>query len=168
MDSPIANQPVLTGSMSDKSSVQTTAESNPKQFNVEEVTNIIKETVEATITDTVYSHTKVPEWNSTIVDNCLKRLKDMNSNFKYVAIQTKMKFSCFSVTCVIMQKNGAGFYAGSSVYWDNSHDGKAVNLRRSNVNHHNINIQFIVGSANYRFENKSLYAIVSVFGLSIN
>jgi hypothetical protein len=22
-----------------------------------------------------------------------------------------------------MQKNGAGFYAGSSVYWDNSHDG---------------------------------------------
>lgn len=28
------------------------------------------------------------------------------------------------VTCVIMQKNGAGFYAGSSVYWDNSHDGK--------------------------------------------
>ncbi|KAI8584274.1 hypothetical protein K450DRAFT_219034 [Umbelopsis ramanniana AG] len=134
MDSPVANTAVLTGSMSDKSSVQTTTESNPKQFNVEEVTNIIKETVEATITDTVYSHTKVPEWNSTIVDNCLKRLKDMNSNFKYV------------VTCVIMQKNGAGFYAGSSVYWDNSHD----------------------GSANYRFENKSLYAIVSVFGLSIN
>jgi hypothetical protein len=26
----------------------------------------------------------------------------------------------------------------------------------------------ITGSANYRFENKSLYAIVSVFGLSIN
>ncbi|CAO3685845.1 unnamed protein product [Umbelopsis vinacea] len=93
----------------------------------------VVETVEATITDTAYSHTKVPEWNSTIVDNCLKRLKDMNKNFKYV------------VTCVIMQKNGAGFYAGSSVYWDNSHD----------------------GSANYRFENKSLYAIVNVFGLSV-
>lgn len=28
------------------------------------------------------------------------------------------------VTCVIMQKKGAGFYAGTSVYWDNENDGK--------------------------------------------
>ncbi|KAG2182218.1 hypothetical protein INT43_007145 [Umbelopsis isabellina] len=130
---------------------------NHKKFNAEEVTSIIKETIEATITDTVYSHTKVPEWNSAIVDTCLKRLKDMNRNFKYVANHTMFKIQNLPaslkylthkhspVTCVIMQKNGAGFYAGSSVYWDNSHD----------------------GSANYRFENKSLYAIVNVFGLGV-
>jgi len=59
----------------------------------------------------------------------------MNSNFKYVGklyilliIHWKLRqlnsFFVHPVTCVIMQKNGAGFYAGSSVYWDNSHDGK--------------------------------------------
>ncbi|KAL0088435.1 dynein light chain Tctex-type 1, partial [Phycomyces blakesleeanus] len=90
-------------------------------------------TMESVLLDVDYAHGKVPSWNSTIIDNCLKKLKDMNKNYKYV------------VTCVIMQKNGAGFYAGSSVYWDNLHD----------------------GNASHRYETKSLYAIVNVFGLSV-
>ena len=51
----------------------------------------------------------------------------------------------FSVTCVIMQKNGAGLHTASSCYWDNSTD----------------------GSCTVRWENKTMYCIVSVFGLAI-
>jgi dynein light chain Tctex-type 1 len=29
-------------------------------------------------------------------------------------------------TCVILQRTGAGFYAGSSVVWDKNNDGKKV------------------------------------------
>lgn len=30
----------------------------------------------------------------------------------------------FLVTCVIMQKNGAGLHTASSCYWDNATDGR--------------------------------------------
>jgi hypothetical protein len=30
----------------------------------------------------------------------------------------------FAVTCIIMQKNGAGLHTASSCFWDNSTDGK--------------------------------------------
>ncbi|KAI9272697.1 flagellar inner arm dynein light chain [Phascolomyces articulosus] len=103
------------------------------KFNSEEVTAIIKEIAESTIQDSEYSHSKVPQWNKTIIESCLKRLKEKNKNYKYV------------VTCVIMQNNGAGFYAGSSVYWDNMND----------------------GSASYRHETRSVYAVINAFGLSI-
>jgi hypothetical protein len=55
------------------------------------------------------------------------------------------KHTLFSVTCVIMQKNGAGLHTASSCYWDNSTD----------------------GSCTVRWENKTMYCIVSVFGLAI-
>ena len=54
-------------------------------------------------------------------------------------------FFFISVTCVIMQKNGAGLHTASSCYWDNSTD----------------------GSCTVRWENKTMYCIVSVFGLAI-
>ena len=60
------------------------------------------------------------------------------TNFPYVNYH-------FSVTCVIMQKNGAGLHTASSCYWDNSTD----------------------GSCTVRWENKTMYCIVSVFGLAI-
>ncbi|KAG0173558.1 Dynein molecular motor protein light chain 1 [Apophysomyces sp. BC1015] len=82
------------------------------KFNTDEVVAIIKETVESVIQDTEYSHGKVAAWHSDIVDTCLKKVKEMSKNYKFV------------VTCAIMQKSGAGFYTGSSVYWDNQQDGK--------------------------------------------
>ena len=48
-------------------------------------------------------------------------------------------------TCVIMQKNGAGLHTSSSCYWDNTTD----------------------GSRTVRWESKSMYCIVTVFGLGI-
>jgi hypothetical protein len=54
-------------------------------------------------------------------------------------------FCVIPVTCTIMQKNGAGLHTASSCFWDNSTD----------------------GSCTVRWENKTMYCIVSVFGLAI-
>ena len=50
-----------------------------------------------------------------------------------------------AVTAVLLQKNGAGLHTATSCYWDNTTD----------------------GSATLRWENKSMYCVVTVFGLSI-
>ena len=52
---------------------------------------------------------------------------------------------CDAVTAELMQKNGAGLHTATSCYWDNTTD----------------------GSATLRWENKSMYCVVTVFGLSI-
>lgn len=51
----------------------------------------------------------------------------------------------YVVTCSIMQKTGAGLHTASSCYWDNATD----------------------GTATVRWDNKTMYCIVTVFGLSI-
>lgn len=62
-------------------------------------------------------------------------------NFNYV----NNIYSLLPVNCTIMQKNGAGLHTASSCYWDNASD----------------------GSCTVRWENKTMYCIVSVFGLAI-
>uniref|UniRef100_A0A8C6RTE8 Dynein light chain Tctex-type 1 n=1 Tax=Nannospalax galili TaxID=1026970 RepID=A0A8C6RTE8_NANGA len=51
----------------------------------------------------------------------------------------------YIVTCVIMEKNGARLHTESSCFWDSSID----------------------GSWTLQWENKTMYCIVSAFGLSI-
>ncbi|CAG5082806.1 Oidioi.mRNA.OKI2018_I69.PAR.g10212.t1.cds [Oikopleura dioica] len=51
----------------------------------------------------------------------------------------------YVATAVIMQKTGAGLQTSSSCYWDSTTD----------------------GSCTVRWENKTMYCIVSVFGLKI-
>lgn len=51
----------------------------------------------------------------------------------------------YVVTCSIMQKTGAGLHTASSCYWDSATD----------------------GTCTVRWENKTMYCIVSVFGLAI-
>ncbi|XP_059478456.1 dynein light chain Tctex-type 1 [Neocloeon triangulifer] len=51
----------------------------------------------------------------------------------------------YIVTCTVMQKNGAGLHTASSCFWDNSTD----------------------GSCTVRWENKSMFVIVSVYGLAL-
>lgn len=50
----------------------------------------------------------------------------------------------YVATAIIMQKSGAGLQSASSCYWDNQTD----------------------GSCTVRWENKTMYCIVSVFGLA--
>ncbi|EGC33579.1 hypothetical protein DICPUDRAFT_80662 [Dictyostelium purpureum] len=51
----------------------------------------------------------------------------------------------YIVNCVIFQKTGAGFHTASSCLWDSSND----------------------NSCSYKFENKTMYCITSVFGCKI-
>ena len=103
------------------------------QFVVDEVSNIIKEAIEACIGGNSYAHAKVSQWTNSVVESFLASLTKLQKPFKYI------------VTCVIMQKNGAGLHTASSCFWDNSTD----------------------GSCTVRWENKTMYCIVSVFGLAI-
>eukprot|EP00002_Diphylleia_rotans_P016997 TRINITY_DN3300_c0_g2_i1.p2 TRINITY_DN3300_c0_g2~~TRINITY_DN3300_c0_g2_i1.p2 ORF type:complete len:114 (+),score=24.81 TRINITY_DN3300_c0_g2_i1:76-417(+) len=107
--------------------------SEEASFVPEDVTNIIKEAVEATLQNSTYNHNKVTQWTSTIVEQSLKRLAALGKPFKYV------------VTCLIMQKNGAGLHTASSSYWDTQID----------------------GSCTHRWESKSMYCVTTVFGVTI-
>ncbi|KAJ4929103.1 hypothetical protein JOQ06_005103 [Pogonophryne albipinna] len=102
-------------------------------FVVDEVSKIIKESVEATIGANAYQHSRVNQWTTSVVEQCLSQLSKLGKPFKYI------------VNCIIMQKNGAGLQTASTCFWDNSTD----------------------GSCAVRWENKSMYCIVSVFGLAI-
>ncbi|EFX80005.1 dynein light chain Tctex-type 1-like [Daphnia pulex] len=103
------------------------------QFVVDEVSAAIKEAIESVIGGNTYLHNKVNQWSSSIMDCCLQSLVKLQKPFKYI------------VTCVVVQKNGAGVHTSSSCFWDNSTD----------------------GSCTVRWENKTMYCIVSVFGLAI-
>uniref|UniRef100_A0A8C9RTX8 Dynein light chain Tctex-type 1 n=1 Tax=Scleropages formosus TaxID=113540 RepID=A0A8C9RTX8_SCLFO len=97
------------------------------------LSSIIKESVDAAIGGSTYQHSRVNQWSSSVVENCLGQLTKLGKPFKYI------------VTCIIMQKNGAGLQTATSCFWDNTTD----------------------GSCTVRWENKSMYCIVSVFGLAI-
>ena len=102
-------------------------------FNVDEVSNIIKEAIQTTIGGSSYLTNKVSMWTNSIVESSLSSLAKLQKSFKYI------------VTCIIMQKNGAGLTTASSCFWDKEMD----------------------GSCTVRWENKTIYCIVTVFGLAI-
>mmetsp|Transcript_65721 Transcript_65721/g.148302 ORF Transcript_65721/g.148302 Transcript_65721/m.148302 type:complete len:120 (+) Transcript_65721:68-427(+) len=104
------------------------------QFQAEDVDTIVKNAIANTLTDMMYNQEKVNQWMNTIVDLCLKELQSLNRPFKYI------------VTCIIMQKNGAGLNTAAAAYWDTSKDGKAT------VN----------------WSNKTMHAIVTVYGGAVN
>jgi dynein light chain Tctex-type 1 len=68
-----------------------------------------------------------------VIEQAMTRFKAQQQPFKYI------------VTCVIMQKNGAGMHMATSCFWDNSSD----------------------GSATLKWDNKTLHCIATVFGLAI-
>ena len=102
-------------------------------FVPDDVNDIIKETVDGVLQSQDYSHPLVGQWTNDVVATCVRRLTSLGKPFKYV------------VTCVIMQRTGAGLHTASSCYWDTETD----------------------GSRTVRWENKTMYCIVSVFGLAI-
>jgi hypothetical protein len=81
----------------------------------------------------------------------MKKLMGMEKPFKYIGkwveifsfmIQVSDIFE--TVTCVIMQNNGAGFHTATSCYWE-SCDGSYI----------------------HKFEGKNLYCITSVYCVSL-
>uniref|UniRef100_A0AAQ4S7C4 Dynein light chain Tctex-type 1 n=1 Tax=Gasterosteus aculeatus aculeatus TaxID=481459 RepID=A0AAQ4S7C4_GASAC len=89
--------------------------------------------LEAVIGEHDYQHNRVNQWTNLVLEQCLSQLTKLWKPFKYI------------VTCIILQKNGAGLQTASSCFWDNTSDGSCVE----------------------RWENKSMYCIVTVFGVAI-
>ncbi|XP_032750630.1 dynein light chain Tctex-type 1 isoform X1 [Rattus rattus] len=90
-------------------------------FVVDEVSNIVKEAIESAIGGNAYQHSKVNQWTTNVVEQTLSQLTKLGKPFKYI------------VTCVIMQKNGAGLHTASSCFWDSSTDGRILTLLDSVV-----------------------------------
>lgn len=65
-----------------------------------------------------------------MIEQCLSQLTKLGKPFKYIGMPDEIMFQPFSVTCVIMQKSGAGLHTASSCYWDSSTDGKRSVLLR--------------------------------------
>uniref|UniRef100_A0A8C0WER1 Dynein light chain Tctex-type 1 n=1 Tax=Castor canadensis TaxID=51338 RepID=A0A8C0WER1_CASCN len=75
-------------------------------FVVDEVNNIVKEAIESAIGGNAYQHSKVNQWTTNVVEQTLSQLTKLGKPFKYI------------VTCVIIQKNGAGLHTASSCFWE--------------------------------------------------
>jgi dynein light chain Tctex-type 1 len=69
-----------------------------------------------------------------IVEACLKELQTLNRPFKYI------------VTCIIMQKNGAGMDTGAAMHWDANSDGLIC----------------------IPWENAEMHVVLTIYGVSLN
>ncbi len=56
------------------------------QFVVDEVSNIIKESIESTIGGNSYTHAKVNNWTNSVVESCLASLTKLQKPFKYIGM----------------------------------------------------------------------------------
>ncbi|XP_041067239.1 dynein light chain Tctex-type 3 isoform X1 [Carcharodon carcharias] len=110
-------------------------------FNADEASNIVKECVDSIIGGVDYNHSKINQWTAAVVEQSLMHLVKMGKPFKYIGLTLDL----LSVTCAIMQKSGAGLHTASSCYWDSSTD----------------------GSCTVRWENRTMYCVISVFAVSI-
>ena len=80
-------------------------------INSDKITEDISNTVKQKLLTETWAAKKVDAWTKDIIDSALKSLAEMKKNFKYV------------VTCVIMQKNGAGMASAFTGLWNNLCDG---------------------------------------------
>merc|ERR1712243_994 len=108
-------------------------ENSETGFVVDEVNQVIKDSIESVIGGSQYESKKIDTWMNSVIESCIENLNKLDKPYKYVA------------TVVFMQRTGAGLQTSSSCYWDNTTD----------------------GSCTVRWENKTMYCIVSVFGLKI-
>uniref|UniRef100_A0A6U1NWB1 Dynein light chain n=1 Tax=Fibrocapsa japonica TaxID=94617 RepID=A0A6U1NWB1_9STRA len=104
------------------------------EFSQEDVETTAKNAIRSCLDKHNYQAKKVDDWTNTIVDTCLKELQSMNRPYKYV------------VTCIIMQKNGAGMNTTASMFWDTTKD----------------------GLCKVYWENHTIHCIVTVFGLAVH
>ncbi|GBG24698.1 Dynein light chain Tctex-type [Hondaea fermentalgiana] len=107
-------------------------------FIAEEVERIVESSIETHLKDQAHDETKVARWIDSICETCMQDLADLGKPFKYV------------ITCAIMQKNGAGLHTANSSYWDTVSDG-CVTVKWP--------------GDKSKEQNKTLYCIVSVYGL---
>jgi dynein light chain Tctex-type 1 len=64
-------------------------------FIVDEVSNLIKETVERVIGNNSYQQNKINRWTADLVDQLLTELTNLNKPFKYI-----VQAVCHSIRCI--------------------------------------------------------------------
>jgi len=104
------------------------------EFNVEDVESIVRQAIHVVLNENTFNTKKVNEWTNSIVTSCLKDLQALSRPFKYI------------ITCIIMQKNGAGLSSSCSMHWDTTKD----------------------GYCKVPWQNSTMHCIVTVYGLSVN
>jgi dynein light chain Tctex-type 1 len=103
-------------------------------FSVDDVEAILRIAIHSCLKENSYNPKKVNEWTNNIVGTCLKELYALNRPFKY------------AITCIIMQKNGAGLNTSASMHWDATKD----------------------GFCRVPWQNATMHCLVTVYGLSVN
>ena len=104
-----------------------------QEFNQEEIENIIKDAIVKTLAEVDYNQSKVDVWSNSILSDCLKELQNLNKQYKY------------AITCIIMQKVGAGLDTVASFFWEPGKD----------------------GFCRISWNNNTLHAIVAIYGVSL-
>ncbi len=79
-------------------------------INTDKLNEDIQSIVKQKLGNEKWSAKKVDGWSKDIIEFALKSLAEMKKPFKYV------------VTCIIMQRNGAGMSSAYSSYGDNMRD----------------------------------------------
>lgn len=108
-------------------------EESGRPFVAEEVQQIVTEVIGQVIGGASYSQSDVSKWSSAILDQSLAAVSRSVRGYKFV------------VTCVMMQKTGAGLNTGAACLWDAGVD----------------------SSCTARWENKSITVIVHLFALAL-
>ena len=76
----------------------------------DDINAVIKMAIESAFKDAFYSPTKTAQQANTLIDLCLKNFQQQGKNYKW------------AVTCVVMQKTGAGLVTCCGMYWDANKD----------------------------------------------
>eukprot|EP01013_Petalomonas_cantuscygni_P010385 TRINITY_DN23462_c0_g1_i1.p1 TRINITY_DN23462_c0_g1~~TRINITY_DN23462_c0_g1_i1.p1 ORF type:complete len:118 (-),score=10.20 TRINITY_DN23462_c0_g1_i1:169-522(-) len=103
-------------------------------LNSDKTTEIIDEQVKAVLGSATWNPRKVDQWTSQIMEQCLKRLAELKKPFKFI------------ITCVIMQRTGAGLHSAFTAHWDNSSD----------------------AICSLPYESETLHCVTTVFGLKLD
>lgn len=77
----------------------------------DEVDRIIVESLDAVLLEQIYHDSLVDQWVNMVCEMIIGKLNDTKKPFKWV------------VSCLIMQKNGAGVHCSHSAHWDTASDG---------------------------------------------
>merc|ERR1711963_110758 len=91
------------GSLGSSSGVTITTET---KFDKDAVRDIVKYAIKENVGNSQYDMKMITTWSNTILESCLVALSKLQKPFKYI------------ITCVILQRNGAGLEMASSCYWD--------------------------------------------------
>ncbi|KAF0775819.1 hypothetical protein AaE_000480 [Aphanomyces astaci] len=129
-------------------------------FVAEEVDRIILQSVEHYLKDQSYDENEVSHWVDLICDGIMKGLSDLRKPLKYIGRTNDLPLRLddtltptwmyHTVSCVIMQKNGAGIHSAVSCHWDTAIDGAHVVKWPSDK---------------HKEHNRTMYCIVTVGGL---